>query len=104
MARCIPSKRMQKVRPSAWQNTSHRNVKRKAGTMNAVNGAAPIVSEAEGLGCEFDCHHGRWGWSYGTHARSSNDHYGLTFSSLGEAASHFLNSREGQSARRRADK
>lgn len=57
--------------------------------------------EAAELGCRLLCEHGRWHWSYGTHARSSGDHYGLSFASPKEAALHFLRSREGLAAAKR---
>ncbi len=47
------------------------------------------------LGCRIEEQHGRWHWSSGTHARSSNDHYGISFASEVEAGAHFLESREG---------
>lgn len=63
------------------------------------------VCEAEKLGCEierveYNRQPDRYYWSHGLHARSSNDHYGKSFASAMEAAVHFLNSREGQRAKR----
>lgn len=68
-----------------------------------------LCAEAHALGCQFECARfnqqpDRWYWSYGRHARSSNDHYGLSFDSAGAAAAHFLNSREGRAARHRVNK
>ena len=54
--------------------------------------------EARKLGCEISEAHGHWHWSYGRHARSSNDHYGVSFKSAMEAGAHFLKSREGARA------
>jgi hypothetical protein len=53
---------------------------------------------AKRLGCRIEYRHRRWHWSHGTHARSSNDHYGISFASEAEAAVHFLKSHEGQIA------
>lgn len=64
------------------------------------------LAEAKNLGAEIYCGDGiklgaaaralgRWYWRYGTHCRSSNDHYGRSFATAGEAAAHFLGSREG---------
>lgn len=58
------------------------------------------VCEAKKRGCRIEQANDRWRWSYGTHARSSNDHYGISFKSEMEAAVHFLKSREGLMARR----
>ena len=56
-------------------------------------------AKATALGCRIEREQfGMWGWSYGTHARSSNDHYGLQFLTAEGAAEHFLSSREGQNA------
>lgn len=64
-----------------------------------------LVLEAQELGCVIECvqfnnQPDRWYWSHGKHARSSNDHYDRSFNTAGEAAKHFLQSREGQSAKR----
>lgn len=58
------------------------------------------VCDAKALGCELTLDRGRWHWSVGRHARSSNDHYGVSFQSEMEAAVHFIKSRGAQSARR----
>jgi hypothetical protein len=51
--------------------------------------------EALKLGCEIHERDGRWHWSHGRHARSSNDHYGVSFKTAMEAGAHFLKTREG---------
>lgn len=62
------------------------------------------LAEALDLGAnivrvEFNQQPDRYYWSHGTHARSSNDHYGASFNSADEAAANFLESREGVRAR-----
>jgi hypothetical protein len=65
------------------------------------------VGHAESLGCElsyteFHNQPTRYYWRHGM--RSSADQYCASFDSLGDAARHFLNSREGVRARERAIK